>query len=324
MLLTSIQKLCLEPHELAVVNQLLDELFRGVEEINLEEFLNKSFLLSHRLPERLQKFIYDFKTREDIPGILIRHPELPFDVASTPDFLPADRRKTVTRDEALHILYASLLGYVIAWDSIQNGNLVNYVLPLRSHENQPISSGSANKFELHTEEAFHPYAEEFFSLLCMRNPRRVPTVIAFLGDAELPEDIKESLFQDHFILGANMAHAVDQPQERRSILFGNRVSPYFRLSLNLLNVDLLAQEAKDALEFFINNLKKVEQPVILEAGDMLFLDNFRTAHGRPPYLPAYDSSDRWLKRLYITTDLRKSRDLRDSAASRLIRAKTKL
>ncbi|WP_088889847.1 TauD/TfdA family dioxygenase [Leptolyngbya ohadii] len=323
MMPTPIRELVLNQHELKDVNHLLNQILGDTEEIGLEELLSKCFVLSHRLPERIKQFVYDFKTTEHSPGILIRHPEPPFDVAFTPEFLVTHRRETVTRDEVLHILYATLVGYVIAWNSIQNGNLVNHVLPIRSHENKLLSSGSANKFELHTEDAFHPYAEEFLSLLCMRNPYKVSTDIAFLGDVELPEDVKELLFQPQFVIGANLAHTVNQPKDRRSILFGNRESPYFRLNLNMLNMDLLEQSAKDALDFFINGLKEVEQSVVLGAGDVLFLDNFRTAHGRPPYLPAYDGSDRWLKRLYITTDLRKSRDLRESAASRLIKTKTR-
>ena len=34
----------------------------------------------------------------------------------------------------------------------------------------------------------------------------------------------------------------------------------------------------------------------MEAGDLLILKNNRTLHGRSPYSPRYDDSDRWVQR----------------------------
>ena len=36
--------------------------------------------------------------------------------------------------------------------------------------------------------------------------------------------------------------------------------------------------------------------VPLEAGDLLILKNNRTLHGRSPYSPRYDDTDRWVQR----------------------------
>jgi alpha-ketoglutarate-dependent taurine dioxygenase len=48
----------------------------------------------------------------------------------------------------------------------------------------------------------------------------------------------------------------------------------------------------------------------LEAGDFCFIDNFRVVHGRKPFTPRHDGTDRWLKRINVTCDLRKSRGAR--------------
>jgi enduracididine beta-hydroxylase len=57
---------------------------------------------------------------------------------------------------------------------------------------------------------------------------------------------------------------------------------------------------------------------VLEPGDMLFVDNFRAVHGRRPFSARFDGRDRWLKRINVTRDLRKSRRVRGSRESRVI------
>jgi alpha-ketoglutarate-dependent taurine dioxygenase len=58
--------------------------------------------------------------------------------------------------------------------------------------------------------------------------------------------------------------------------------------------------------------------VILQPGDIYFIDNFRAVHGRKPFKANYDGNDRWLKRINITRDLRKSRTYRSNPTSRII------
>ena len=50
--------------------------------------------------------------------------------------------------------------------------------------------------------------------------------------------------------------------------------------------------------------------IILEPGTACFLDNYRAIHGRSAFEPKFDGTDRWLKRMILTRDLRKSRALR--------------
>jgi alpha-ketoglutarate-dependent taurine dioxygenase len=57
----------------------------------------------------------------------------------------------------------------------------------------------------------------------------------------------------------------------------------------------------------------------LQSGDFWFLDNFRVVHGRKPFKARHDGSDRWLKRVNVSCDQRKSRAARLPGPSRLIR-----
>jgi alpha-ketoglutarate-dependent taurine dioxygenase len=57
---------------------------------------------------------------------------------------------------------------------------------------------------------------------------------------------------------------------------------------------------------------------VLEPGDFCFIDNFQAVHGRKPFKARFDGTDRWLRRINVVRDLRKSRDSRLSAAGRVL------
>ena len=78
------------------------------------------------------------------------------------------------------------------------------------------------------------------------------------------------------------------------------------------------EEGQAALDSLIEKLDAKLHDLILQAGDFVFLDNYRVVHGRKPFVANYDGTDRWLKRINLTRDLRKSRASRLTADSRII------
>lgn len=90
------------------------------------------------------------------------------------------------------------------------------------------------------------------------------------------------------------------------------IDPFF---MDRLEDDAAAQQALDTLIKTINaNLSAVT----LQSGDCCFIDNYRAVHGRKSFKAWYDGTDRWLKRINITRDLRKSRGARQTSESRII------
>jgi L-asparagine oxygenase len=49
---------------------------------------------------------------------------------------------------------------------------------------------------------------------------------------------------------------------------------------------------------------------VLEPGDMVFVDNRLVVHGRIAFWPRYDGTDRWLHRIFVHLDNRRSRSRR--------------
>ena len=58
-----------------------------------------------------------------------------------------------------------------------------------------------------------------------------------------------------------------------------------------------------ALSALHHAVKHTTQQVVLAAGDILVIDNHRCVHGRTPFAPRYDGTDRWLKRALVVQSL---------------------
>ena len=61
--------------------------------------------------------------------------------------------------------------------------------------------------------------------------------------------------------------------------------------------------ARSALSALHAAVKLASRRVVLKAGELLVIDNDRAVHGRTPFVPRYDGTDRWLKRALVVTAL---------------------
>jgi len=316
----TLRYVALTPAEIAETERVLMALFEGRPSTDLDSLMRQAHVAAQELPKRVRRALYELKLNEDALAVCIRNG--PVDdqrIGPTPTSLRSPgQAERATPEEALHILYASLLGEPFTWNTIQSGYLINDVIPVPADEAKPLSSGSANPFGLHTEDAFNPLAGDFLGLMCLRNPDRVSTVISTVLPGVLPEKALSILSQSRFIVGANLAHTVHRSADRVPILFGNMTQPYIRINLNVSAQVDDDEDARWALDLLAKHLENNARDIVLVSGDCFFLDNFRAPHGRRAFSPRYDGTDRWLKRLYITSSLRASRHLRAQTASRLV------
>jgi Fe(II)/alpha-ketoglutarate-dependent arginine beta-hydroxylase len=213
--------------------------------------------------------------------------------------------------------------------------LIHDVFPIEGHENGPLGSSSESPLTWHTEDAFHPLRADFISFACLRNPSATATTIGYVDSLDLPDEAKAVLFQQRFSIRPDESHLAKNNSGRDSakfaninkmwtdpdpvaVLFGDPDQPYVRADPYFMTVRTEDQEARWALEQLIGQMDKQMFDLQLESGDFCFLDNFRVVHGRKPFRARYDGTDRWLKRLNISCDLRKSRAARPPG-SRAIR-----
>lgn len=285
---------------------------------NLKDVLYSAKLYSRELPIELLNFINNFLLKEEYLGIVIKNNKiLDKNIGQTPNrhFL-REEKQICSIEEILFLLYSEYIGYAFGWNSIQNGNLINEIVPIEAQKETLGSAGSDIYFDLHTEDAFSIYRGEYLGLLGMRDRGEVETTISYIKKDDLSDDERNILFAKNFLIGRNTNHKVKDEYLPSSILYGNRKNPYFVINAN--NTIALNIESQQTLEKLRLILNRNTIGYSIQQGDLFLLDNLRAAHGRNSYEPLYDGMDRWLKRLYITLDLKRSASIRNEVESRIL------
>src|SRR5262249_55438267 len=148
---------------------------------------------------------------------------------------------------------------------------------------------------------------------------RTPTTISFVDQARIPADIAETLMQPRFLLVPDHSHDLsDREPLVVSVLEGHRDRPTLRADRDYVRAADGDDTAEAALRWLTDHLDLNIYPVSLAEGDVCFIDNRTAVHGRGGFRPRYDGSDRWLKRVNVVVDLRRTRPARRSAATRVL------
>jgi Fe(II)/alpha-ketoglutarate-dependent arginine beta-hydroxylase len=330
-------RLQLDRIELDETNRLLDKYEAELEDLESEEALHRATVLAHQLPARIREHLNAFRLGRlsgvlCISGYAVDHDRL----GPTPGhWRDRPRRSPAYREEALLVMLGSLIGDPFAWGTQQDGRLVHDVVPIKGHENEQLGSSSESLLTWHTEDAFHPLRGDFLSFACLRNPYDAATTVGYVDDLELPESVAEILFQERFGIRPDESHlaknnstpevaAFDDINEmqrnpdRVAVFFGDRHQPFIRADPYFMIVGDDDPEAQKALDTLVRAMDEAMFDMVLADGDFCFLDNFRAVHGRKPFKARHDGTDRWLKRVNLTVDLRKSRAARPGRTARAI------
>lgn len=330
-------KLELDKAELEELALLLDETEGIFDDLESGTTVLHSTVYGHKLPSRLRSAFNKFRL-EQMSGVLCvsGYPVDQKRLGPTPPHW-RDRPvpSTAWREELLLILFSSLLGDPFCWATQQDCRLIHDVFPIKGHENGPLGSSSESELSWHTEDAFHPLRADFISFACLRNPYAAATTVGYVDSLDLSDEVKSVLFQERFSIRPDESHLAKNNSgndlakfsginkmwvdpDPVAVLFGDLDQPYIRVDPYFMTVRSEDQEARNALDQLISQMDAQMFDLQLESGDFCFLDNFRVVHGRKPFRPRYDGTDRWLKRLNVSCDLRKSRAAR-LPGSRVIR-----
>jgi Fe(II)/alpha-ketoglutarate-dependent arginine beta-hydroxylase len=331
-------RLEMDAAELRAVTELLDELEDGFESFDSDEVLHQATVLAHQLPARIRSYLNAFRLEQlsgvlCISGYVVDQDRL----GSTPaHWRDRPRRSPAHREELLLVLLGSLIGDPFGWATQQDGRLVHDVIPIRGHENEQLGSSSESLLTWHTEDAFHPMRGDFLSFACLRNPYGAVTTVGYVDGLELPDHVREILFEERFSIRPDESHLAKNNSvpvagifesieemncnpDQVAVLFGDPNRPYIRADPYFMIVRDDDVEARSALDDLVKAMDELMFDLGLESGDFCFLDNYRVVHGRKPFKARHDGTDRWLKRINLTSDLRKSRAARASREVRVIR-----
>lgn len=335
----------LEESDAAQARNLVAEVAGRHGSVEDPEFHDLAEVYAQELPRALRIGVTGFRTHEPACVCLVRS-RLIEDAALGPT--PGHWREnpstpgTVAAD-FFFFLCASLLGPPIAWSTKQGGHIMHTVAPIRGDDTEQLASGSQAPLTWHTEDAFHPLRADYLGLMCLRNPDRVETTFACVHAVDPEVSANPVLFEPRFhivpdgshLSGTSESPNVEIPAQLRDrarqriarmlhepepipLLFGDPASPYLRLDQHYTST---ADDGSDAVEALDSLMASVDAGLTghaLAPGDLCFIDNYKAVHGRAAFQARYDGTDRWLRRLNITRDLRKTRDLRLAPGSRLV------
>ena len=340
--------LSLSAHEIDAVQALTRSIASEHKSVEEVEFIRRAAVYAHELPRRIRQFLSDFKLQEPACGVCLIS-GYPIDNARIGDTPSHWKWKvdaaTSLEEQIMFVLYGCLLGDPFAWATQQDGHLMHDVLPIKDNEYEQLGTGSEQLLWWHTEDAFHPHRADYLGLMCLRNPDGVATTIGAADLSRLSQEQVDLLFQPRYLIKPDESHseknksdlhnqvrehngdgilesAYEKIRELNSappkvpMLFGNRQAPY--LCLDPYFTTPLDDEASAALNALAKSIDDTMKEVVLQPGDCFFLDNYRIVHGRKPFKARYDGTDRWLKRLNLTRDLRKSHGTRAGCEMRVI------
>jgi hypothetical protein len=313
-------------HRLALTEEALGEIRLLVREVAARhssvegaDFLDNVSTYAHEMPRRLRVFLNTFRLTEPSGVCLISG--YPVDDAKVGKTPPHWRKKpdgSYTTDVEVFLnLCGALLGDALAWSHQRDGLICQDLVPIEGHASKMIGSGSELELVWHTEDASYSYRGDYIGLMCLRNPDAVPTTFALIDEVRLDLDQVEVLFEPRFVFRPDPSHPTDSEGEKASVLFGDPRFPYVRFDPYCMDRPE-TDEARSAMDYLTRAIDENLTGVALLPGECLFIDNYKAVHGRSSFKARFDGTDRWLKRINVARDLRKSRAVRKAPASRVI------
>lgn len=297
----------------AALRALLGNLMTTYGDVESPEFLRRASTLGHHLPDAVLEALRSLRYLETEPALVVRNGPVDHDPGPTPAHW-ADPASTAARAHEFWLaLLLAQLGDFIGFTESQGGALCRNVLPLPRAENDQTGYGSRAELELHVDDAVDDARGDVFGLLCLRPGRSsAPTMIAPVAALDLSALDLDALFTPQYTFTA------DEASYDRPVLFGDREAPYIRMDLPFTEISPEALAARRAVAGLYAALQAVTVDVSLGPGEALLIDNYRCVHGRRSFDAGYDGADRWLIKMTVTRDLRRSRARRGGSDQRVI------
>lgn len=345
------RKLELVDEERSKIKTLVSSLKEGFKSFDDTEFLKHLPLSAYLQPNRLVRFLNDFKYDPPVEGFCIISSGMIEEqkLEPTPSHWELDTNTNTCLDVVMAMcLSATVLGDIYGWFTQQDGCVVHDILPIKSHESEQLGCGSIEDLAWHTEDAFHPLRGDYLMMMCLRNNDRVPTIIGKPDYSRLSEDDKNILFEKNFQIKPDNSHKLencsskrmqtiksgnvntkdidsafnsinmrDENPEKIAVLFGDKKNPFLRIDPYFMETPE-CKKSEIALNKLIKIIDDSLYDIVLSPGEIVVIDNFRVVHGRRSFKPKYDGNDRWYKRINIIRDIRKCQNRLENQVSRVV------
>jgi L-asparagine oxygenase len=274
-----------------------------------DDLVNVATALAPALPGEVLRRLHRFRSGGDDGDALLIRGLLPpgVDWGRNPGGSGEPLHGEHPQAAALSLLViAAQLGEPFTFTTFYSGRLVQHVVPVPGMEHTQTSESSDGTLDWHVEDGWSASRCDYFALLCLRGDRGAKTMFAAARDVVLPASQRKLLAdQSRFVMWPDSAHALDERSGTpTAVVCGPEHDPQICFDAHYLGpADPADTEAAAALTALSEELdaKRIEHT--LEPGELLLIDNRRTAHARSPFQPGNDGNDRWLLRTMICSSL---------------------
>jgi L-asparagine oxygenase len=275
---------------------------------DFETFVSMCEICAHEvISSELRRSIFNFRRHGNKNGyILIKSIDMG-EIPSTPTF-PIQQAKINFKSEFMLSCFGSLLGEQFGYIQESAGNIYNNVFPMPTKQTEQSSESSDVLLTYHTENCFHEIQPDHLVLLCLRQDRyrHARTCIASVRNilSKITRHARTVLEGPNFKFFSdykgNDKGDLNDIELIQSVLYGDFFDPYMRFDSAFMKP--LNKSAEAAISELENAIAEVGCHITLEKGDMLLIDNRRSAHARTPFKANYDGTDRWLQRIFVSKD----------------------
>jgi L-asparagine oxygenase len=257
------------------------------------------------LPAAVHDAFVGFADRPDPSGALLVRGVPIGELPSTPPSPRAATGKDLATEFAL-LTAARRLGQPVGYAPEHSGHIVQNIVPTTTSVDHQVSTSSKVELMFHTETAFHPHRPRYLLLLCLRgDPSAATTLASLLELLPLIDPATVDVMRQPRFRTAVDASFLNGRSNKlgppRPLIEGSLDEPTF-----VFDADLMVgtdDEADRALRTVRGLIETHHTSVVLEPGDLLVVDNHLAVHGRSPFTPRFDGTDRWLQRTFVVSDL---------------------
>jgi L-asparagine oxygenase len=277
-------------------------------------FCEQAAEMAEFLPVRIRNVLTEFANEGSSTGMLLIT-RIPLDDETLPVTPPGNQVHSgeLTIMARIQAIFNHAYGHMIGYEAEGDGRLFQDMVPKEELKSSQTSLGSNVELEIHTEQAFSKLRPDIVSLACLRGDPDAKTYILpvhYLLEYVTPQQ-QEFLRQSYWTTGVDMSFKMNGHEfldgDLRGplpIISGSYDDPYF-----VFDQDLMKGVRNDAQEmiqkivdvYYVHRLEHVLSP-----GEIVLVDNRRAVHGRSPFKPKFDGTDRFIIRSFAVLDYEKS------------------
>lgn len=265
------------------------------------------------LPTGLAAAVRVFRSCTPRSGaLLVRGLECLAEDRPTP-LVPGSYEEQMSLGAAATLLVATALGEPVSFRGEKSGALVHNVVPVPGREAEQSNAGSATALKMHVENAFHEHRPDHIVLACVRSDPtghaglRVSSIGNAIGD--LPEEAVAALRRCQYLTERPPSFGGGRPVEH-AVLSGDPHDPNVCVDFAATSAAPDVPEVTEPLRLLEEAIEAHTETLRLSVGDLAVVDNRVALHGRTSFRPRFDGTDRWLHRVYVSLDARRTRGAR--------------